>query len=223
MKIMDEPTNSQQPRRARRGLSRRALVLSVSILAALASATAFALLAFSTEEEQVQILVTAAPLVAGQVVDGGDLAEAEVDAESASALGAMRVDQADAVVGQTVAIPLVVGALITAEVLGEARIPSLGMVEATLLAADGRWPETLQAGQSVSVMATGADGAIWRAGAVVHRVTVPETGGALITVSMAEVDAAGLVASESASLLVVITPPSVAGEATKAPAEEGGN
>ncbi|MCD0444259.1 SAF domain-containing protein [Glycomyces sp. A-F 0318] len=220
---MAEPSDSQQPRQARRGLSRRALVLSVSILAALASATVFALLAFSTEEEQVQILVTAAPMVAGQVVDGGDLAETKVDADTARALGAMRADQADEVVGQTVAIPLTTGALITTEVVGEARMPSLGMVETTLLAADGRWPETLQPGQSVAVMATGANGAIWKAGAVVHRVTVPETGGALLTVSMAEADATGLVGAEPTSLLVVITPPAVSGEATTAPAGEGGN
>lgn len=207
-------------------MSRRALVLSVSIVAALASSTLFGLVAFTTEEQQVRVLVAAAPMVAGQVVDGGDLKEAEVDAEAAAALGATSADEADGVVGQTVAIPLAAGALVTAAVVGEARLPSLGTVETTLLAADGRWPETLQPGQSVSVMATAADGTIWQAGAVVGRVTVPETGGALITVSLAEDDALGLAGVEPTSLLVVITAPALTGdeaEDTAAPAEEGGN
>ncbi|MEU6858533.1 SAF domain-containing protein [Glycomyces sp. NPDC046736] len=217
----DESADQQQPARQRRRLSRRALVLSVSMLTALASATLFALLAFSTEEEQVQVLVAAAPLMAGQVVEGGDLAEAEIDAGAAEALGGMRADQAGVVVGQTVAIPLAAGALITADVVGQTRMPSLGMVETTLLAVDGRWPETLQPGQSIAVMATGADGVIWKAGAVVQRLTVPETGGALITVTMAEADATGLVGVESTSLLVVITPPAVSGEETTSPAEGG--
>jgi hypothetical protein len=207
-------------------MSRRALVLSVSVVAALASATVFGLVAFSTEEEQVRVLVAAAPMVAGQIVDGGDLAEAEVDAEAAAALGAMSASDADGVVGLTLAIPLAAGALITADVVGEARLPALGTVETTLLAADGRWPETLQPGQSVSVMATAADGTIWQAGAVVGRVTVPETGGALITVSLAEEDAPGLAGVEPTSLLVVTTAPALTSdeaEDTTAPAEGGGN
>jgi hypothetical protein len=171
MNNMDESSTSGSPPRARKRMSRRALVLSVSIVAALASATVFGLLAFTAEEEQVQVLVTAAPLVAGQTVSGGDLAEATVDVDAVDQLGAMSAEDADAVVGQTVAIPLAAGALVTAEVIGKVRTPSPGQVEATLLAADGRWPESLQAGQSVSVMATAADGTIWQASAIAHRVT----------------------------------------------------
>jgi hypothetical protein len=222
---MNDPATSAPPR-VRKRMSRRALVLSVSIVAALASATVFGLVAFSTEEEQVRVLVAAEAMVAGQMVGGGDLAEAEVDAEAAAALGAMSADDTDAVVGLTLAIPLAAGALITADVVGEARLPSLGTVETTLLAADGRWPETLQPGQSVSVMATAADGTIWQAGAVVGRVTVPETGGALITVSLAEEDALGLAGVEPTSLLVVITASALTGneaEDATAPAEGGGN
>jgi hypothetical protein len=222
---MNDPATSAPPR-VRKRMSRRALVLSVSIVAALASATVFGLVAFSTEEEQVRVLVAAEAMVAGQMVGGGDLAEAEVDAEAAAALGAMSADDTDAVVGLTLAIPLAAGALITADVVGEARLPSLGTVETTLLAADGRWPETLQPGQPVSVMATAADGTIWQAGAVVGRVTVPETGGALITVSLAEEDALGLAGVEPTSLLVVITASALTGneaEDATAPAEGGGN
>lgn len=225
---MNDPvtTTSASPPRARKRISRRALVLSVSIVAALASATVFGLLAFSTEEAQTRVLVAAAPLVAGQIVNGSDLTETEVDAASAAALGAMTADEADGVVGQTLAIPLAAGALITADVVGQTSIPALGMVETTLLAADGRWPETLQPGQSVAVMATAADGTIWRAGAVVGRVSVPETGGALITVSLAEADALGLAGVEPTSLLVVTTAPVPTGDETAdtaAPAEGGGN
>lgn len=198
-------------------------MLSVSIVAALASATVFGLLAFTAEEEQVQVLVTAAPLAAGQTVSGGDLAEATVDADAVEQLGAMSAVDADAVVGQTVAIPLAAGALVTAEVIGKVRTPSPGQVEATLLAADGRWPESLQAGQSVSVMATAADGTIWQASAIAHRVTVPETGGALITVSLAEADAVGLAGIEPTSLFVVVTAPPVTGDEDTASAEGGGN
>ncbi|MCC3762619.1 SAF domain-containing protein [Glycomyces sp. TRM65418] len=218
---MDESSTSGSPPRAQKRMSRRALVLSVSIVAALASATVFGLLAFTTEEEQVQVLVTAAPLAAGQTVSGADLAEVTVDADAVLRLRAMSAEEADAVVGQTVAIPLAAGALVTAEVIGKARTPSSGQVEATVLAADGRWPETLQAGQSVSVMATAADGTIWQASAVAHRVTVPDTGGALITVALAEADAVGLAGVEPTSLLVVVTAPAVTGG--QASAEGGGN
>ena len=201
-------------------------MLSVSIVAALASATVFGFVAFTVEEEKVRVLVAVAPMVAGELVDGSDLEEAEVDAGAAAALGAMSADKADGVVGQTLAIPLAAGALITADAVGEARLPSLGTVETTLLTADGRWPETLQPDQSVAVMATAADGTIWQARAVVGRITVPETGGALITVSLAEDDALGLAGVEPTSLLVVITAPAVtSGEAedAMAPAEGGGN
>lgn len=199
--------DTSEPAPSRRRVSRRATWLAASIALALACAAVFAWTAASIGEEQTTVLVAAAPIAAGQVIADTDLAEAHVGADDAEALGAVGAADFDDVLGQTTTVPLTTGALITAAVLGTAQVPAPGRVETTVLAADGRWPSRLQPGQSVAVLSGAETGDVWSAAATVLAVEEPEAGGALITLELAETDAAGLALVPSESLLIVTAPP----------------
>ncbi|WP_335989891.1 SAF domain-containing protein [Glycomyces sp. MUSA5-2] len=201
--------NAKQPKGTapkRRRPPRRTVALIACILAALGSAALFSTVAFTNAEERTEVLIARQAMPAGHMVTDADLDQREVAAADVAALGAMDADRGSAVVGKVVSVPVTEGALITEQVLGDASLPEAGKVTATVLLADGRWPTALEAGLPVTVMGVNAAGAPWQAGAVALDLAVPEGGGgALVSLSLAATDAAGLAGADPASLMVVIT------------------
>jgi hypothetical protein len=204
-----------KPHPKRRRPPRRTSALIACILAAIGSAALFSLVAFTSSEERATVLVARQALAAGEVITDADLDEREVAAADVAGLEAMDAGQAGSIVGQVVAVPVTEGALLTERMLGTAALPEAGRVTATALLADGRWPTALEAGLPVTVMGIDAAGAAWEASAVALDIGVPEGGGgALVSLSLAAEDAAGLAGADPTSLMVVIT---------AAPASTGGN
>jgi hypothetical protein len=192
----------------RRRPPRRTVALIACVLAAIGSATVFSLVAFTNAEERTTVLVARQALAAGHVVTDADLDEREVAAADVAGLGALDAGQASSVIGQTAAVPVTEGALITERMLGDAVHPEAGQVTATVLLPDGRWPTALEPGLPVTVMGTSTAGAAWQTGAVALDVGMPEGGGgALVSLSLAAADAAALASADPATLMVVIAAP----------------
>ncbi len=204
-------SEAAQPERSRRRPPRRTVALAFSVLVAIACAAAFYLLAVAVQEDRIEVLAAAVPLTIGHSIAQSDLTVIEIGATDLDGLGALDVDHAEAIIGQVAAIPLSQGALITADVIGTPSLPEAGRVQATLLAADGRWPQALEPGQSIAVLAPRPDGEVWRAEAIVTAVTRPDNGGALISVDMAATEAVDLAIVDAATVLIVATSPAAPG------------
>lgn len=188
-------------------MPRRAWLHVAGLFAVLVLCFGFATWAIMEKPAESSVLAVAAPLAAGQVIGETNIAEVSVAAREVAALGLVPVGEAAAVVGNVAAVPLQVGTLLRADMVGSPLVPQIGFVKVTLALADGRWPSDVQAGQPVSLTGaseTAATG-LWQTTAMVLGVERPESGGALVTVELPEDAVAGLVTVEAASLLMAAT------------------
>jgi len=178
----------------------------------------------TSEPEETAVLQVANPLAAGQTIVQSDLAQVAVAADDVATLGLVPSSGAGEIVGQTAAIPLAAGTLLSASMIGAPSTPRMGFVEVTIALADGRWPAALQAGHQVSLLGASdtATSGVWSAAGIVLALQQPEEGGALVTVELPEAAVPGLVTVETASLLMVATAPAAVPEPSPSPSE-GGN
>ena len=206
----------------RRRLPRRAWLHVAGLAAVLVLCTAFTAWSIASKPEEASVLRVASPLAAGQVIGQADVAQVSVAASEVAALGLVPVARASSVVGQVAAVPLREGTLLSVDMVGDPVVPRAGFVEVTVALADGRWPMSVQAGQSVSLLAASqtAETGVWSVAGTVLTVERVESGGALVGVELPQAAAAGLVTAESSSLLMVAT----ASSTTEAAAftEDGG-
>jgi hypothetical protein len=97
-----------------------------------------------------QVLVVAQPLAAGQVLTPGDLRAAKVS--TGSGLAAIPATEESRVVGRSVAVPLVAGALLTSGEVGSASPVGSGLDVVALALKAGSFPPDLAAGDRVQVV-----------------------------------------------------------------------
>src|SRR5690606_36109331 len=102
-----------------RRLSRRAGVHLAGALAVVLLCVGFAVWAMVGRPAQATVLAVAAPLAAGQVVTEADVKGVVMNAEDAASLELVPVAHSDVVVGQTAAVPLREGTLLSADMVGE--------------------------------------------------------------------------------------------------------
>lgn len=142
-----------------------------------------------------QVLVAAVAMEAGHVIAPSDLSEAAVETEGLELIGS---DQAGAVVGQTLALPVAAGTPLSPSLLGPAASPAPGRALTSLALPEGSYPSGLEAGQSVVLVAgSGGEAAaaapveVRQMAAVVRSVEAFE-GGALVALEFNAADRAGL-------------------------------
>ena len=131
------------------GRRRQAPLVVVGVLLVLGGALAFADASVHLGSRQ-EVLVVTQPLAAGQVLTSGDLGAAKVS--TGSGLQAIPLTQESTVLGRSVAVPLVAGALLTnSEVGSTAPVASGSDVVAVGLKA-GAFPPDLAPGDRVQVV-----------------------------------------------------------------------
>lgn len=153
-----------------------------------------------------QVLVAAVGMEAGHVISASNLREATVETEGLDLIGS---DQAGAVVGQTLALPVRAGTALSPSMLGEAASPSPGRALTSLALPEGSYPSGLEAGQSVVLVAgSGGEAAaaapaeVWQMAAVVRSVSSFD-GGALVALEFDAADRVGLSAARGAEPFLV--------------------
>lgn len=144
-----------------------------------------------------QVLVAAVAMEAGHIIAPSDLSEAAVETEGLELIGS---DQAGAVVGQTLALPVAAGTPLSPSLLGPAASPAPGRALTSLALPEGSYPSGLEAGQSVVLVAgSGGEAAtaataaveVRQMAAVVRSVEAFE-GGALVALEFDAANRAGL-------------------------------
>jgi len=150
-----------------------------------------------------QVLVAAVPMPAGHVIVSSDLSEAAVDAEGLELIG---TDQAGSVIGQTLALPVAAGTVLTPDLLGPALSPAPGRAETTLALPDGFYPAGIEPGQSVVLVAAPNEAVaavdVWQMAAVVRSVMTAD-GGVLVGLEFDAGHRTGLASARSGGLFLV--------------------
>ena len=131
------------------GRHRQVPLVVVGVLLVIGCALAFtdASLHLGSREE---VLVVAQPLAAGQVLTPGDLRAAKVS--TGSGLAAIPATDESSVVGRSVAVPLVAGALLTSGEVGAVSPVGSGSDVVALALKAGSFPPDLAAGDRVQVV-----------------------------------------------------------------------
>jgi hypothetical protein len=160
----------------------------------------------SSLNKAVDVLSVARAVSAGSVLTDADLTTVSiVPADSLHVVIAARRAE---VIGQTAAVPLAVGSLLTAEQLGAVTDPGAGQSILAVGVKTGRAPAGLAPGASVVVLvvpsSSGAQTTPVQAPAVVRNVEVPDTSGlTVVTVQMSS-EAALRVASAPGDVTIVV-------------------
>jgi hypothetical protein len=147
-----QASNGARPATARprpAGRRRQVPLVVVGVLLVVGCALAFtdASLHLGSREE---VLVVTQPLAAGQVLTPGDLRAAKVS--TGSGLAPVPVTEESSVVGRSVAVPLVAGALLTSGEVGAASPVGSGSDVVALALKAGSFPPDLAAGDRVQVV-----------------------------------------------------------------------
>lgn len=159
-------------------------------------------------EERLTVLVTAAPLQAGQVITESDLAQVSVAPSDVTTIDAADMDS---LIGRMAALPLAAGTLVSPSMIGPASVPGPGRAEATFALADGAFPAGLEPGANVLVLAVideTAGVAPWQMAAVVRTVE-PVDGGAQVGLEFAATDSAGLARARTHDPVVITVGPPI--------------
>jgi hypothetical protein len=106
-------------------------------------------------DQAASALVVARPVPAGQVIMAADLRTASIVPDTSVRL--IAESEADSVVGQTAAVPLVVGALLSPDQIGPPAWPAAGDAVVALPIKPGRLPSGVTAGARVRVMTIATD------------------------------------------------------------------
>lgn len=125
---------------------RRAPYLVLGALLVLVCATGFAV-AVTHLDHRRAVLALARPVTVGQVLTTGDVREVNVVPDAGMAV--MPGAQTSSVVGQTMALSLPAGALLTPAELGQAATPRVGQAIVAQLMKPGQFPPNLAAGAHV--------------------------------------------------------------------------
>jgi hypothetical protein len=141
------PPATARPRPAGRRPQLPLVVVGVLLVIGCALAFTDASLHLGSREE---VLVVTQPLAAGQVLTPGDLRAAKVS--TGSGLAPIPVTEESSVVGRSVAVPLVAGALLTSGEVGAASPVGSGSDVVALALKAGSFPPDLAAGDRVQVV-----------------------------------------------------------------------
>lgn len=170
--------------------------LLAGVLLIAGSALAFAVLAQQLADRR-PVVVLARPLARGAVINPGDLAVAQVAADPGVALLPARDGQR--LIGGVLLTSLPAGSPLTAELVGPAGLPADGDGQTVGLALEpGEYPtSSLAPGDRVSVIRTTESGTVLTDDGVVLEVepTTPDSPTLLVSVVVAEADAAPVVAA----------------------------
>jgi hypothetical protein len=185
---------------------RRAPMRIVAGLFAIALGFVVGAVVLAKVNKAVDVLSVARVVSAGSVLTDADLTTVKiVPADTLHVIAATRRAE---IVGQTAAVPLVAGSLLTAEQIGTVTDPGAGQSILAVGVKTGRAPAGLAAGASVLVLVvpsgSGYAAAAVQAPAVVRNVELPDTSGlTVVTVQMAS-EAAVRVASAPGDVAIVV-------------------
>jgi Flp pilus assembly protein CpaB len=189
----------------------------LGVILVIGGALVFAALAVSLAGRQ-SVLAMAGPVPAGQVVSDGDLVE--VSLANDGGLRAIAASDRGTVVGQTAALDLIEGTLVTRDHLGAGTGPGEGKAMIGLALKPGQVPSSeLAPGDRVDVLDTGADSASGEglgprvlAGARVSEVERVETGAStgdvVVSLVVDDVQAPDIAAAHADDrvILVLVSP-----------------
>jgi hypothetical protein len=142
-----KPTRTARLRGSPRRRSVPHLALGVVLVLACAAATVFAALQFTDRQ---QVLALARPVTVGHVLTTEDLRQVSVSA--AGGVSVVPAGQVSVVVGQTMAVSLPAGSLLTPTELGAAALPQPGQAITALALKPGQFPTALGPGAHVLVV-----------------------------------------------------------------------
>jgi hypothetical protein len=185
---------------------RRAPMRIIAGLLAVALGFVVGAVVLSSLNKAVDVLSVARAVSAGSVLTDADLTTVSiVPADTLHVVAAARRAE---VIGQTAAVPLAAGSLLTAEQLGAVTDPGAGQSILAVGVKTGRAPAGLAPGASVVVLvvpsSSGAQTTPVQAPAVVRNVEVPDTSGlTVVTVQMSS-EAALRVASAPGDVTIVV-------------------
>ncbi|WP_017569867.1 SAF domain-containing protein [Nocardiopsis halotolerans] len=179
-----------------------ALALVLMAVGALGGVTALERL-----DERQGVLVAAADLPAGHVVSADDLRVARISvSEGVSFVGAERLEDT---VGRTLTVPVTEGGVLPEEALGtEAAFPERDSAVVGVALRPGRFPASLSAGASVSVVVTAEEGA--DTGVQAHRAFVrsveatADDGSVALELLVSSTDAADIASAAAAERVSVV-------------------
>jgi hypothetical protein len=186
--------------------------LAVGLLLVVGCATGFAV-SFTHAGHRHPVLALARAVTLGQVLTSADLRQVEVgvDADVPTIPGS----QLSSAAGQTAAISLPAGALLTRSELGAAQIPSAGQAVVAVLLKPGQFPPSLSTGAHVLVVIAPASGTSqaapaptasgWEA-AVVDVQVLDNEQGTVASLSLAQASARQVAAIPSGQLDLVLVP-----------------
>jgi hypothetical protein len=160
----------------------------------------------SNLNKAVDVLSVARAVSAGSVLTDADLTTVSI--VPADTLHVIAAGRRAEIVGQTAAVPLAAGSLLTAEQIGTVIDPGPGQSILAVGVKTGRAPAGLAAGACVVVLVvpsgSGSDATAVQAPAVVRNVELPDTSGlTVVTVQMAS-EAALRIASAPGDVTIVV-------------------
>ncbi|WP_345731474.1 SAF domain-containing protein [Cryptosporangium minutisporangium] len=164
---------------------------------------------------RIAALAVAADVPAGQVLTDRDLRTVQVAADSTVSL--VPASQRESVVGQTAAVPLAAGSLLSRSMLGAPAPPQTGQAMVAMPVDAGRFPPSLTAGSTVTVVAIGTrqdsapaatpsavpggSGPRWPGVVLAVAPAADGRGGAVVTLRMAAADATDVAATGAVALV----------------------
>lgn len=160
-----------------------------------------------------EVLALARPVTVGQQLSARDLREVSVS--TGTGLAVVPAASKATVEGRPVAYSLPAGALLTGDLLGNARVPPTGQAVAAVGLKAGQFPPELQAGNRVTVVIAPTPGAgtdtpststaAWQA--VVTGVRTDDAAQTtVVSLQMAQADARALAAQSAGQVSVVVVP-----------------
>ncbi|WP_170323816.1 SAF domain-containing protein [Cryptosporangium phraense] len=172
---------------------------------------------WSQTSGRVAVLAVATDVPAGRVLTDRDVRTVQVAADATVPLVA--AGQRQEIVGRTAAVPLAAGTLLSPQMLGTPVPPEAGQAVVAVSVDPGRFPPSLTAGSTVTVVATGATGAgapttgptttsqpgepgqRWPGIVLASAPAADGRGGAVVTLRMAAADATDVAAAGPVALV----------------------
>ncbi|ROO60374.1 SAF domain-containing protein [Micromonospora sp. Llam0] len=156
----------------------------------------------------VEVLAVARPVIAGMQLSDADLRVVRIVPDQA--LRVVRADERSTVVGRTAAVPLVAGALLTADQLGTATDPPPGQSIIAVGVKTGRAPSALAPGASVLVVIVPQGGDADtppQAPAVVRAVDLTDSSGVTVVSLQMSAESAVRIASATGDVALILQNP----------------
>jgi hypothetical protein len=189
------------------GIRRRAPMRVIAGLLVIAVGFVVGAVVVTGLDKSVEVLALARSVSAGSVLTTADLATTRIVADDQ--LHVVPVARRPAVVGQTAAVPLVAGSLLTMEQLGAVTDPGPGQAFLAVGLKAGHTPAGLSPGATVLVLVVAnspgsATASVVQAPAVVRDVAVPDASNMTVVTLQLASDAAVRVASAAGDVTVIV-------------------